>query len=556
MPTRNPLCRSLPFLAALALVVTLCALASSALAPHAACADNPANDTQGSAQSTKTNDLTQLDTQPEYETLDELQNKRLGTVLGTTYDSDVWKFLDKDPEFLYYGDMSEMLMALKVHRIDACCLDDPVARIAVERNELITIMPEDAGLDANAIAMPKGSNLTQPVTAIVEKFLHDGTMDQLEKEWCHDPPENRSLPKRDWTGENGKLVCAVDDATEPMGYRNEGGSLTGLEVELANLVARELNMELELVPMSFDAITAALESHDIDMAIAGISITEERAEQFDLSPAYRSAWVRLVVRDHAADDTNPLHRAGHIVVSTFFRGGNGIMLLEGLGITVFISAAAVLLGVIAGLGVGLAILMFPKLSDLRGRSLHRRIVGGILALLRLALIGFEKVMLELPVVIVLLVLQFLVFNFMSVSGLAISIVGLSAGLTARVSAALRENVDEVDQHMWDSAFALGYPRLKALARLIIPLAWPDFIVELNAAIIQTVFDTSVVGLIAVYDITRMASLVQARTTEALPALVAVMLTYLVLSQILNKLLDAYLNSARKRTTLIKSTKMV
>ena len=204
----------------------------------------------------------------EFSELNQLSDKKIGTVLGTTYDYDVWNIVEPDPDFVYYADTSEMLTALKYGRIDACCLDYPVATIALERNEGLGIMPEDAGLDANAVAMPKGSPLTKKVTDIVKKFVEDGTMDELEREWCMSPEDSRALPDADWPTTGDTLVCAVDDATEPMSYRNDNGELMGLEVELAYRIARELNMDLELQTMSFDAIAASLNSNTIDMAIA------------------------------------------------------------------------------------------------------------------------------------------------------------------------------------------------------------------------------------------------------------------------------------------------
>ena len=52
----------------------------------------------------------------------------------------------------------------------------------------------------------------------------------------------------------------------------------GFDIMLANYIADELGMELEILPMSFDAAPAAVTSGKAMLAISGFSWTEERAE--------------------------------------------------------------------------------------------------------------------------------------------------------------------------------------------------------------------------------------------------------------------------------------
>ncbi len=516
-------------LVAMALLMACVVCASAPLA--GAIADEPEPDPalQGvGAAVTKGSDTAQ------YQRLDELRQKTLGTVLGTTYDSDVWARLDDEPMFRYFNDMSEMLIALKRGRIDAGCLDDPVARIAVERNVGLAIMPEDAGYDANAIAMPKGSRLTEQVSNIVERFLEDGTIESLEKKWCSVGVNTNMLemPVIEHDDERETLVCAVDDATEPMSFRSSDGQLRGLEVELAYAVANELGVNLDLVPMSFDAIAAALNADDIDMAIAGISITDERSAAFDLSPAYRSALVRLVTMDSAATGGNILTRLAEMGSSLIEHGDQGGVLLEGIVTTMIIAIMSVLFGVVLGNLMDLVIEVAPRFADLEGLPPLQKVLGSPLAAVRLVFLAIERVMLELPVVVVLLLLRFVVFGFRFLPGVIIATIGLSLALAAKVSDAHRTSVANVGKEYWDTALALGYTRWGALSRVIIPAAWPECSEMIQQAIVQTVFDTSVVGLIAVCDVTRMADLVRARTTEALPALTVVILVYYALSYLL------------------------
>ena len=62
----------------------------------------------------------------------------------------------------------------------------------------------------------------------------------------------------------------------------------GFDVSLAKYLAKKLDMELEIVPMSFEACQDAVESGEVDMAISGFSWLPQRAERFNLSATYRA----------------------------------------------------------------------------------------------------------------------------------------------------------------------------------------------------------------------------------------------------------------------------
>ena len=62
----------------------------------------------------------------------------------------------------------------------------------------------------------------------------------------------------------------------------------GFDVSLASYLAKEMGMELEIVPMSFDACQSAVEEGKVDMAISGFSWMPDRAERFGLSDTYHA----------------------------------------------------------------------------------------------------------------------------------------------------------------------------------------------------------------------------------------------------------------------------
>lgn len=62
----------------------------------------------------------------------------------------------------------------------------------------------------------------------------------------------------------------------------------GFDVTLAKYLAQEMGLELEIVPMSFDACQTAVAMGQVDMAISGFSWMPERAEKYNLSDTYHA----------------------------------------------------------------------------------------------------------------------------------------------------------------------------------------------------------------------------------------------------------------------------
>lgn len=62
----------------------------------------------------------------------------------------------------------------------------------------------------------------------------------------------------------------------------------GFDVSLAKYLARNLNMSLEIIPMSFEACQDAVAEGEVDMSISGFSWLPQRAERFNLSDTYRA----------------------------------------------------------------------------------------------------------------------------------------------------------------------------------------------------------------------------------------------------------------------------
>ncbi len=90
---------------------------------------------------------------------------------------------------------------------------------------------------------------------------------------------------------------ATEAAFPPFEFRAEdGGGLQGFDIDLMNAIGEEAGLKIEWVSLPFDGIIPALQSRNVEAAIAGMTITPERAQSIDFSRPYFKAGLSVAVR--------------------------------------------------------------------------------------------------------------------------------------------------------------------------------------------------------------------------------------------------------------------
>jgi len=113
-----------------------------------------------------------------------------------------------------------------------------------------------------------------------------------------------------------KVTVATDATFPPFETVDEATKeLTGFDIELMNAVAEAAGMEIEWVNTPFDSVIAGVSECQYDMAIAAITITEERQAAMLFSDPYVDAGQIVVVRKDEADITSKDDLTGLIVAA-------------------------------------------------------------------------------------------------------------------------------------------------------------------------------------------------------------------------------------------------
>ncbi|ANU26550.1 transporter substrate-binding domain-containing protein [Planococcus versutus] len=112
--------------------------------------------------------------------------------------------------------------------------------------------------------------------------------------------ESEEDPTNEDGGSDTKTYKVGIDTTYPPFEFEVDGEYTGIDIDLIKAIAKSQDFEIEFSPMDFGGIIPALQADQLDIAIAGMSITDDRKKVVDFSDPYFEAGLSLVV---AADNS-------------------------------------------------------------------------------------------------------------------------------------------------------------------------------------------------------------------------------------------------------------
>ena len=189
------------------------------------------------------------------------------------------------------------------------------------------------------------------------------------------------------------------------------------------------------------------------------------------------------------------------------------MLANGFGITLLITFLAALLG---------TALAFPVWLARTSR------VGVIAAAAK----SYIAILLGTPVLVLLMILFYIVFGKVDIDGIWVAVIGFGLNLSAYAGEMLRSGINSVPRGQTEAALALGYTKWRAFFRFVLPQAVRSILPVYRGELIGLLKSTSIVGYIAIGDLTKASDLVRSRTYESFFPIIATAFIYFVASWLL------------------------
>jgi len=109
-----------------------------------------------------------------------------------------------------------------------------------------------------------------------------------------------------------ELIVATDTAFIPFEFK-QGSTYTGFDIDLWAAIAKELNLKYKLQPMDFNGIIPGLQTKNIDAALAGITIRDDRKQVIDFSDPYYESGLAILVPKANSDIKSAADLAGKSV---------------------------------------------------------------------------------------------------------------------------------------------------------------------------------------------------------------------------------------------------
>jgi len=445
-----------------------------------------------------------------------LAGKKVGIITGSAYDGLLKKKLPQAlPE--YFNGFADETAALKAGKIAGFLVDEPVARDIVNRTSGVTFLKTMLSSDSYAFAFAKSQpRLRDQVNAVLNEMRGSGALKRIEDKWFGKDEAAKALPADQPAGGKGVLRFATNGNIAPFAYIKDG-QMVGYDIEIAMAVAGKLGLKLELIHVDLAAIIPSLVANRSDMAGCGITVTPERAQSVLFSDPHYAGGVVVMVGDSGVGGAAPAAGgAGFcagLAVSfrrTFLTEDRYKLVLRGILVTLLISVLSAVFGTLLGFGV---------CTLRRAKSAWAYVPAKV----------FIRSVQGTPIVVLLMILYYVVFGSVDIPAVCVAVIGFSLNFAAYVSEMMRTGIDAVDPGQHEAAVALGFNKVQVFAKITFPQAVRHSLPVFKGEFISMLKATSIVGYIAIQDLTKMSDIIRSRTYEAFFPLIATALIYFAIA---------------------------
>lgn len=314
---------------------------------------------------------------------------------------------------------------------------------------------------------------------------------------------------------NGGVDAVIIDASPAQQFvASNKDSLKHISIEGDNIVVEEYGIA---VKKGNDELVALLNE--------GLAAVKENGIYDELIEKY---FVNAEIEEKKTSDNWFVQQ--YYTFKTVFIDTEGYkMLADGLLITMEISFFAVLLGVLLGM-----ILALMKLTENRKK---RKTVLSVIASIYIDIIRGT------PVVVQLMIMYMLIFRSRAAVLAAIVTFGMNSG--AYVAEIIRAGILAVDKGQMEGGRSLGLSYGQTMTHIIVPQAVKNILPALCNEFIALIKETSIVGYVAIQDLTKVSDILISRTYETFMPLIALAIIYYVIVKILTWLFSILERRLRK-----------
>jgi polar amino acid transport system substrate-binding protein len=473
----------------------------------------------------------------------DIRDKTIGVLLGSVHDTYASRTYPQ-AKILQYQNVADLLIALNSGKIDVSFYDQASVPEILKANPALGILAKDifsipmgAGFNRDNVALRDQFN------AFLKEIRSNGIYDDMVNRWMK--KGSMEMPKIESRNKNGVLrVGVVNDLGMPFALIKDG-QLIGFDIELSSRFAAYTGRAYQPVPLQFGSLIASIATHKIDIITASMLITEEREKMIDFSDPYFESGVSIIARNEriervaqfAGSESGPARKSffkrvadsfySNIILENRYR-----LILDGLKLTILISIFAALLGTILG-----GLICYMRMSS---NGFVSRIAALYISLLR-----------GTPVLVLLMIIYYIVFASVNINPAVVAVFAFGLNFAAYVSEMFRTSIQSVDKGQKEAGIAGGFTKVQTFIYIISPQALRHLLPVYKGEFISLMKMTSIVGYIAVQDLTKASDIIRSRTFDAFFPLLMAAAIYLLLAWLLTWALGAIEISVDPKRRTIK-----
>ncbi len=461
----------------------------------------------------------------------DIRDKTIGVLLGSVHDTYATRTYPQ-AKILHYQTIPDLLIALNSAKVDAAFADQSMVPEILKANPSLGILAKDVfSVPIGAGFNRDNDGLREQFNAFLKQIKSNGTYDDMVSRWMKKGVTE--MPAIVSPNRNGVLRAGVvNDLGMPFGLIKDG-KLIGFDIELSSRFAAYTGREYQPVPLQFGSLIASISTNKIDIITASMFITEERAKMIDFSDPYYESGVSILARNEMIErgpaartsaEGGPARKSffkrvadsfySNIVLEKRYR-----LIIDGLELTIFISICAALLGTILG-----GLICYMRMSR---NSFLSRTAAAYISLLR-----------GTPVLVLLMIIYYVVFASVNINPAIVAVFAFGLNFGAYVSEMFRTSIQSVDKGQREAGIAGGFTNVQTFAYIIFPQALRHLLPVYKGEFISLVKMTSIVGYIAVQDLTKASDIIRSRTFDAFFPLIMAAVIYLLIAWLLTWALGA------------------
>lgn len=155
-----------------------------------------------------------------------------------------------------------------------------------------------AGCGDSAASSAPASESAAPTEAAAEAATETSVKDEVPAAEAGSTAEAATTEFT--TVEDGKLHMATNAAFPPYEMVADDGTFEGIDVDIAGKIAEKLGLELVVDDMDFGSIITSVQTGKEDIALAGLTVTDERKQNVDFTDSYATG-VQVVIVPEDSD---------------------------------------------------------------------------------------------------------------------------------------------------------------------------------------------------------------------------------------------------------------